>query len=430
MSLDLVLTSWLTLGRRRRPGHRRHLTRRDGLGRHVRPHRRRLRPLLRRPRVARAALREDALRPGAARADLHPCRDDAQRAPLARRSSPRPSSTCCATYASPPAGSPRPRTPIPRGLTATATKACSTRGPWTRSEPCSATTPTRGARVVRHHTSRELRGSLDPQPPACPRPVGAAAVDRSRPPAPVRGPRAAAAPGAGRQGADRVERLDDLGPRRGRDAAGTAGLDRCGGRGRRLPTPRDATPRRPLVPLVARRRRSSGPARRAGRRPRRTDRRLHPAGRSNRRGAMDQRGDTGRRRAARPLLGRRPRRPVHDSDDGEQLVARQKDLFDSATPSANSLAAVALYRLAALTGEIRLRQPRRPDPAAHRECRRRGARRLLQCACRCRPAPRGITEVAVVGDRLDLVEVVSDALAPGCRAGLGRALRLTAVGGA
>ena len=41
--------------------------RRDGRRRHVRPRRRRLPPVLRRPRVARAALREDALRQRAAR---------------------------------------------------------------------------------------------------------------------------------------------------------------------------------------------------------------------------------------------------------------------------------------------------------------------------------------------------------------------------
>ena len=38
------------------------------------------------------------------------------------------------------------------------------------------------------------------------------------------------------------------------------------------------------------------------------------------------------------------------ANDGEQLVARQKDLMDNATPSANSTAALAFLRLAALTG--------------------------------------------------------------------------------
>lgn len=43
-------------------------------------------------------------------------------------------------------------------------------------------------------------------------------------------------------------------------------------------------------------------------------------------------------------------------DDGDTLVVRQKDLTDGATPSATSLAAVAFTRLAALTGDERLRR--------------------------------------------------------------------------
>ena len=43
-------------------------------------------------------------------------------------------------------------------------------------------------------------------------------------------------------------------------------------------------------------------------------------------------------------------------NNGEQLIARQKDLLDNATPSANSTAAVALYRLSAMAGEGRYEQ--------------------------------------------------------------------------
>lgn len=100
------------------------------------------------------------------------------------------------------------------------------------------------------------------------------------------------------------------------------------------------------------------------------------------------------------------------ADDGEALVVRQKDLTDTATPSANSLAATALYRLAALTGEQRF--------ANHAD------QILLLLATVIPQSPsafsnalaaidlrqRGITEVVVVGDRPDLVDVVRETWRP------------------
>jgi len=99
-------------------------------------------------------------------------------------------------------------------------------------------------------------------------------------------------------------------------------------------------------------------------------------------------------------------------DDGEALVVRQKDLLDNATPSANSITAVALLRLAALTGEQRY--------ANH-------ADRVLQLVgAIIDQAPGafshalaavalklgGIVEVAVVGDRPDLVAAVRETWRP------------------
>ncbi|HEU5084356.1 MAG TPA: thioredoxin domain-containing protein [Acidimicrobiales bacterium] len=92
--------------------------------------------------------------------------------------------------------------------------------------------------------------------------------------------------------------------------------------------------------------------------------------------------------------------------DGEQLVARDKDLQDSAVPSANSTAAVALLRLTALTGDDRHRGPAL------------GILRLVGRIAAQAPSGFGVllaaldlhhsgaTEIVVAGDRPDLLGVV------------------------
>jgi hypothetical protein len=100
------------------------------------------------------------------------------------------------------------------------------------------------------------------------------------------------------------------------------------------------------------------------------------------------------------------------AEDAEALVVRQKDVHDGATPSANSSAAIALIRLAALTGEARY---------AHH------ADRILQLlAGVITPTSsqfsnalvaadlrrRGITEVVIVGDRPDLLRLAQQIWRP------------------
>ena len=70
-------------------------------------------------------------------------------------------------------------------------------------------------------------------------------------------------------------------------------------------------------------------------------------------------------------------------NDAEVLVVRPKDLFDDATPSANSLAANGFLRLAALTGDNRVRRAGDRDPRTARrsdEQSRRPASRI--CSAR------------------------------------------------
>jgi uncharacterized protein YyaL (SSP411 family) len=100
------------------------------------------------------------------------------------------------------------------------------------------------------------------------------------------------------------------------------------------------------------------------------------------------------------------------ADDGEELVVRQKDLVDNAVPATNSTAALALVRLAALTGESRyanhadrifsLLEPVLGDqPIAFAQ---------LVSALDMRLG--GITEIAVVGERDDLVRAAQDRYLP------------------
>jgi uncharacterized protein YyaL (SSP411 family) len=92
--------------------------------------------------------------------------------------------------------------------------------------------------------------------------------------------------------------------------------------------------------------------------------------------------------------------------DAEKLVARQKDLLDGATPSANSMAAVGLTRLAALTGDAahEARAGLLVDQIGDAPARHPTAFAHLLAAVDHRVGP--AAEVVVVGDRPDLVAEV------------------------
>ena len=99
-------------------------------------------------------------------------------------------------------------------------------------------------------------------------------------------------------------------------------------------------------------------------------------------------------------------------DDGERLIVRQKDLIDNATPSANSVAALALQRLAALTGVEQYR--------THAEGVFKLLARIVQSAptafphllCALHLHHVGLTEIAITGKRGELVSYLQSQWLP------------------
>jgi uncharacterized protein YyaL (SSP411 family) len=99
--------------------------------------------------------------------------------------------------------------------------------------------------------------------------------------------------------------------------------------------------------------------------------------------------------------------------DAERLVARNKDLMDNATPSANSLAAVGLLRLAALTGEERYRDRAEQVLRLTGSLATEHPTAFGHLLAALDLAAHGIDEVVVAGDRPDLVEVAQRRFLPG-----------------
>jgi uncharacterized protein YyaL (SSP411 family) len=94
------------------------------------------------------------------------------------------------------------------------------------------------------------------------------------------------------------------------------------------------------------------------------------------------------------------------AEDGATLIARQKDVADNATPSANSSAAAALHRLAALTGEQRYaNQADRILQLIGAMVDERSASMFANALIAADARRRGVTEIVIAGGRADLVQV-------------------------
>ncbi len=99
-------------------------------------------------------------------------------------------------------------------------------------------------------------------------------------------------------------------------------------------------------------------------------------------------------------------------EDAERLIVRSKELFDGSTPSANSVACLALARLAALTGKDLYRQRAEEILEALGEPLRRHPASVAQALGALDLLVNGTTEIVVTGDRPDLVATVHERYLP------------------
>ena len=100
-------------------------------------------------------------------------------------------------------------------------------------------------------------------------------------------------------------------------------------------------------------------------------------------------------------------------EDAEALIARPIDTHDGAIPSANSVAATALLRLTALTGEERYRDHAVSVIEAMAPALGSNPIAFAGMVAAADVARRGLTEIVVTGDRPDLLEVIRGRYLPG-----------------
>ena len=91
------------------------------------------------------------------------------------------------------------------------------------------------------------------------------------------------------------------------------------------------------------------------------------------------------------------------ADDAERLIVRTKDVFDGATPSANAVAAYALARLGALTGERRYTDQARRAIDLIGALLTRHPTAFAHSVLTADLLARGGTEIVITGDRPDLL---------------------------